>query len=224
MAKKKKPKNDSDKNGTKKQGIAKGKKLYVSMQGLADHFGVSVQAVQKWTHRDCPIEERGGVGKTYVFDLDAVKKWYSGYNRKNTGSDGPGSQGKLNFSQETARLNAAKADLAELDLKKRLGELIDAEEAQKLWLKLITAVRAKFIVLPKKLAPQAFGCKTVVETVSVLEMEIHDILRDLAVPDFTVSTIGKSSDRGDGKVRAPAKTKRKPVGRPRKNAKPRSKR
>lgn len=220
MARKKTAKNDSDK---KRKPVEKTKR-YVSLSDLAEHFKFSVQAVSKWTVRGCPIVEKGGVGKPYIFDLDKVKKWYADYSRKNTGDNGGGVQGTLNLGQESARLNSFKADLAELDLKTRLGELVDAEEVRTVWLKLITATRSKLIVLPKKLAPQVYGCKTQAETVAVLEAEIHDILRDLAAPDFTIATIGKDGDRGDGKVRPAAKAKRKRVGGRKKNVKPRVKR
>nr|WP_227176143.1 DUF1441 family protein [Marinobacter sp. CA1] len=42
---------------------------------LAELFGVSVQAVDGWCRRGCPVEERGAPGRPWVFDALRVADW-----------------------------------------------------------------------------------------------------------------------------------------------------
>lgn len=42
---------------------------------LAEFFGVSVQAVDGWCRRNCPVIERGAPGRPWAFDAVEVAKW-----------------------------------------------------------------------------------------------------------------------------------------------------
>lgn len=45
---------------------------------LAEFFGVSVQAVDGWCRRNCPVVERGAPGRPWAFDAVEVAKWRFG--------------------------------------------------------------------------------------------------------------------------------------------------
>lgn len=54
---------------------------YVTMQNVADHFGVSKATVQNWISKEtCPHIQRG---KVVRFEIAAVEAWFRG--RKSTG-------------------------------------------------------------------------------------------------------------------------------------------
>ncbi len=43
--------------------------------GLAEFFGVSPNAIDGWIRRGCPVVERGGMHKPWVFDVLEVAQW-----------------------------------------------------------------------------------------------------------------------------------------------------
>lgn len=59
--------------------LSKAQQLRLLNKGeLAEFFGVSVQAVDGWCRRVCPVVERGAPGRPWVFDAVEVAKWRFG--------------------------------------------------------------------------------------------------------------------------------------------------
>ena len=75
-----------------------------------------------------------------------------------------------NYHKERARHEKFKADLANLELKKQRGELVEVEEVKQDWITKVLACRGRLLSLPSKVAPQLPGCDT--------SQEIEEILRD----------------------------------------------
>ena len=84
-----------------------------------------------------------------------------------------------NYNAERARHQKIKADLAELELRKQRGELIEIEEVKEDWIKKILACRGKMLSLPSKVAPQLPSCDTSQEIEEVLKGGICEALREL---------------------------------------------
>lgn len=76
--------------------------------------------------------------------------------------------------EEKARLTRAQADIAELGLRERAGELVQADEAVLAWEQMLTNCKNKLLSIPSKAAPilAAEGDPAVVQN------EIDDFIRE----------------------------------------------
>jgi len=120
----------------------------------------------------------------------------------------------------TRKLNA-EAQIAEIELQKVRGELVTAEDVVTAWTDVIGAVKSKMLSIPTKGAPILATEEVAGVCQTILEDLINEALEELANYDPSTdptSTSGNSPEESDGDVPPSAKTKRKPVGRPRKTA------
>lgn len=81
---------------------------------------------------------------------------------------------------ERARHEQFKADLAQLELKKKSGELIPVDEVAADWGQMITACKTKLLALPSKISPRLPGCDDVREMEQVIKAEILEALDELS--------------------------------------------
>lgn len=91
-------------------------------------------------------------------------------------SDKPG--GKLNLTDETARLKSMQADKAALELDVMRGRLIPAETVAKVWAAMLTACRQKMLSLPSTIATRVFGLP-VKEIQAEAETLVYNALNEL---------------------------------------------
>lgn len=77
--------------------------------------------------------------------------------------------GVVSFDEVRARKTAAEAEMAELELLQRKGDLIPMQQVVDTWLELIASCRSKMLSMPAKLAPvvavedNPAVCKQIVE-------------------------------------------------------------
>ena len=121
-----------------------------------------------------------------------------------------GAKDFANVSKERARLLKVQAELRELELAEKRGDLIPMDLVAGAWERLAGDCRSKFLVLPSRLAPQIVACNSIAEVKETLERAIHECLSELA-SGASLQKISK------GSATAPA-PKGVRVGRPGKKA------
>ncbi len=84
------------------------------------------------------------------------------------------------FNKAKAFKEQVRAKHAELDLKKRMGDLIDAKEAEAAWGQAIMTVRNKALLLPGELAAKLAAESDVAACEEILKVGIYEMLSDLA--------------------------------------------
>ncbi len=94
----------------------------VNKAGMAAFFGISLPTADSWLRNGCPIVSRGDSGTPWQIDLLEAAKWRFG--PKPTAET---EAGKLDPQQEKARLDSARATLAEIAVQEKAGTLIQAE-------------------------------------------------------------------------------------------------
>jgi len=80
--------------------------------------------------------------------------------------------------QAAARLKAAQADLAELTVRKRAGDLVDAEEVQAGFVDLCTTARNKLLGLPNAMRQEHPDAPR--EWLATLDRKVREYLEELA--------------------------------------------
>lgn len=130
----------------------------------------------------------------------------------------------LTYDEARTRKVAAEAAIAELELAKVRNELALVGDVVKAWDDVLSAMKAKLLALPTKMGPILAAETDAAVIQKKLEEQIRDCLDELANYDPLSDPAGtnivvEQSEAGDDSSEATAKTKRKPVGRPKKAAK-----
>jgi len=130
---------------------------------------------------------------------------------------------KLGSSYDEARTRKvnAEAEIAELELKRIHGELVNADDVVSAWADVLGGVKARLLSIPTKAAPVMAAESNAGTCQRVIEELISEALEELSRYEPTISPTeatasqAEDSDAGD---EAAAKPKRKRMGRPRKTA------
>lgn len=155
------------------------------VEKVAQYIGKSVRRVQQLTQEgiistvktkeDGRTVRRYDISHTlrnYIFYLDSELK-----KKQDQCADKETISGKLDAEK---RLKEAKAELAEIDLKEKRGEMHRSEDVEKIMTQHIFAVRYMLLSLPNRLAVDAAGAKTQAEAANVIKRGVYDILNQLS--------------------------------------------
>lgn len=139
----------------------------VETQGdVARAFKVAVRTVQRWAKDGMPQTPEG------FYDITEIQAWRLLKENQVAASDTDKEKWDTKFRQ-------MKALLAEMEYKKRLGELVTLEEVEEGRVQRILAVKKALLSLPRRVAPQVAGLD-VRSAQSVLEKRIHEIIDNFA--------------------------------------------
>ena len=139
----------------------------VTQSQFANIVGVTQQRISKLIAEG--ILKRGDTASGIPF-VENLKKYYE-YKF--------GIAGDIDGKAEMARLTKAKRELAEMDVAKRRGELLEAAQVESFVVETLTNFRNKFSGFPAKLSPQIEG-KSVTQISSILTAECDELLNELA--------------------------------------------
>jgi len=149
--------------------------LGMSIRAFADLIGVSHTAVRKRimngtlsTLADGTVDERQG-----------VREWVMG-NGHSTGVPGVRDSGSVATMREAKAVTAVyNAELLALDLKKRRGELVNAEEVRDAAFNTGRRIRELLLSVPSRLAPVVAGLTSSEECFKAIETEMNNICDEL---------------------------------------------
>ncbi len=145
---------------------------------MAEHFGVDRKTVYNWIREGCPGKSAEG------FDLVAIAVWRDRKQGKAPAQDSR--QGILRPQQgkdfEDARLKKAKADLAEMDVKKRRQEVAEWEVVYDAFISRILAVKQVLLALSRSLPPQLIHCRNEREMEAIIHQAVRALLEAFARP------------------------------------------
>src|SRR5574337_13017 len=112
--------------------------------------------------------------------------------------------GALDPAAEKARLDAARAALAELELERRRGTLLEAEDVVATWSAHCSSARSRLRAIPKRAAVQIAGITPAMAV--ALGAMIDEVLHELA-GGAPGAGGGKGAAKGAGRV-APARARK----------------
>jgi phage terminase Nu1 subunit (DNA packaging protein) len=81
---------------------------------------------------------------------------------------------------DRARIIAAKAEMAEMELARQKGELWRRDHVIYVFGGQMTNTRARLLALPTRAAPALLGCQSVAEIAAKLRDEVHSALEELS--------------------------------------------
>lgn len=157
--------------------VGKGKQ--VSKTELAEFFGVSATSVEHWIRVGCPIVQRGGKGKAWIFSTADIYDWRLDRMREEMSGKAPADEAELK-----RRLAIAKTEAAELELAKARSEVAPVEQFTRAWIKAFAEIRANMRNIPSRVVTQLIGETDETRFKSVLAGEIDQALEACANVDL----------------------------------------
>lgn len=124
---------------------------------------------------DFPIEKRGRGRAGQLYDTAKVIEWLE----KRQINFFTGNQGLIDLDEAKRRKMAAEAGLAELELMKEQGYLVEIEKIADDFGEQLSNFRAKMIAIPSKCAALVMTCENVQEIKSILEDAIYEALNEI---------------------------------------------
>lgn len=159
------------------------KGLSLNRADLGKFFGVALTTVDAWVREGCPYVKRAkGKGQQWEFDSAAVAEWL----QERAVTNKVGDIANIDIDEAKKRKMAAEASIAEINLRKLQGELVEYSEVEKAGIDSYSACRAKLMTIPSKVAPRVIICTKPEEAKALLEREIYQALEELGqyeVPD-----------------------------------------
>jgi phage terminase Nu1 subunit (DNA packaging protein) len=151
------------------------------LKAVAEHFGKSLRQVQRWV-RDPSFPRLSG----RRFDLHQIQAWLDHRDGRPAGGkalgEGHAQQPELPVQRgkdfEDARMKKARADLLELDLRQRRGELVERTEVEQLFVVRIMAVKQGLLNLARSLPPQLIHCLDERDMEEIIMQSVRTLLDD----------------------------------------------
>ena len=106
-------------------------------------------------------------------------------------------RGPADFAAERARLTRAKADLAEMELQRQQGQLLDRDEVVAAVAYDLGIIRNRLLAIPPKLAAYLLNIAEPRVADATVRKAIHEALEELAAePAISIATSGGSAVSG----------------------------
>lgn len=137
----------------------------VNRQEIGEIMDVSQQTISDWLAKGMPVLDRGAAFTDGAYDTGAVIRWRI-------------DQELARASRETPRdrLDRATAELREMDLAKRRGELVEVDAMIKVWTSIVVAARLRILALATAPdVPEAYR--------QTLSERVRDALQELSEHD-----------------------------------------
>ena len=138
--------------------------MVLNQSEIAEAFGVTTRAIQKWHHEGMPLE--GMDGKENQYDLTKCVEWYV---KKRVGND---------LQYEKTRLTKAQANKTELEGKLLERELLRADNVKNVWVSQIIAFRSRVLAMPTKLAPDILQATSLTEAKGIIADGLEEALKE----------------------------------------------
>ncbi|MFW1888089.1 terminase small subunit [Acinetobacter johnsonii] len=124
----------------------------VTRQGLADIFGVSLPTIDNWVRQGCPYISKGGRGQEWKFNTASVSTWLRDRDVEEATGGIPD-----DFETLKCRKMLADAQLAELELAQKKGEVAHIEEFERMWSLAMGQLRQNILGVPQRAVLQLIG-------------------------------------------------------------------
>ena len=138
--------------------------MLLNQSEIAEAFGVTTRAIQKWHSEGMPLE--GMEGKENQYDLTKCVEWYV---KKRVGND---------LQYEKTRLTKAQANKTELEGKLLERELLRADNVKNVWVSQIIAFRSRVLAMPTKLAPDILQAPSLTEAKGIIADALEEALKE----------------------------------------------
>jgi hypothetical protein len=163
---------------------------WVRVSTLHLWVGISAQTITKISGEEAGCPRRKGTTGEWEYRWPEWNVWWhqrtlakteARVQRAKGGSDGGGSA----LDQERVRKWRAERELAELEVQRKLGSVMETEEHVRLVRDVVAKLRAGLLAFPSRLAPRVVGMTDVVKVEDRATVLVHDLMETLGARNGT---------------------------------------
>lgn len=147
---------------------------------LAGFLGVNPVTITKWQGEGLPVAQRGGKGRESKYRMAEIWAWGLARERARAGAAGV----DMSLPVERAKLARVQTRKAELEVRRREGELVEVAEFHQVGGLMVHAIRQGVLRLPQAVADavvaQVAGGAGPAAVEATLMQACRDVLRELA--------------------------------------------
>jgi phage terminase Nu1 subunit (DNA packaging protein) len=144
----------------------------VSLTEIAELFGVDTDTIHLWRKKGMPHRQKSGRPR---FEVAVCVQWRRAQDKRDQREATSPDEAK-----ERTRKLSADADLAELKVRQRLGELVPIVDVERQTDRLVSIIRARVLSIRGRWAPRVIGLATMAQASTTLDGLTADILASLA--------------------------------------------
>jgi len=152
----------------------------VDLRQVSKALNVSERRIQQLAKEGLPKEERG------KYELGKCMLWYIRYLQVALEASGRRDSGESEFigaREERARLLRAEAELKEMELAQKRGQLVAIADVEAEYTSLVLSIKARIMAIPPRLAPEIVGEDSRVMAQAKIEKYCKEALAQLAKAD-----------------------------------------
>ena len=138
-----------------------------NQEQAADAFQITARTIRDWKKKGMPMTPDGR------YDPVEIERWRFRYFELKEKEDIPPEETKEHWEKEWKK---AKAQLAEIDLRIRKGELLEIDVVENGRVNRILTIKTELLSLPNHVAPSLVGL-TVKQVKNLLEARINECIR-----------------------------------------------
>ncbi|MEW6718903.1 MAG: terminase small subunit [Thermodesulfobacteriota bacterium] len=154
----------------------------VNGKRLGAIFGVEPRTISNWRKEGLPVHEDQGRGKDTLYDTAVTHQWL-------LARDGAAGTRDPGTVAARRRLLEIEAERRAIHLAREQGEVVLADDAEKLWSAQVTACRSRLLAIPTKATPRVVGLENHAEVNDVLQTLIYEALDELAGGNLDVEEV-----------------------------------
>lgn len=152
----------------------KPKPRLVGIAAIAERLRLTPRRIQQLAGEGLPRVTRG------KYDVDAVLDWYIAKLERQLARQTDEDGDIALREKEEMRLLSAKADLQEIDLASKRGELVAIADVEKQMTDLVITTKARILTVPARVAPEILGEQSRVMVQAKIEKSLKEALSHLA--------------------------------------------
>lgn len=141
----------------------------LTQKEMAEVLGLSTRQVANLEVLGMPTKSKAG---KKLYPSTPGMRWYIHYKVQ--------AAQPADFEEARARKMSAEAELAELDLAQKRGQLIPLEQHGQRLARILERVRARLVAIPGTVAPRLLSLETAVEAQAVVAGAVAEALEELS--------------------------------------------
>lgn len=143
---------------------------------LAERFGKDIRTITNWIAEGLPQRSRNG---EIVYSWPDCREWREAQIRTDarlTRHHGGSEDKKLEAAELQLRRYRAEAEMAELEVAERRGQLVTVNYMATEFERIVQSLRAQLLAIPTQWAPRLDKCKTTLDRQLVLREEVNALM------------------------------------------------
>ena len=157
--------------------------MILNITDFEKFYGVNKTTIYRWIRDGMPVYRMGGRGRGigHEFNSIDVNKWLKD---KAAAAAGSGDKHAITFDEAKRRKELANAEMAELNLAKEQGKVVDLEELERSLAHRFAELSSRIRKVPERVVNRVLASESEAEVKEIILSELDQCLEALSQSEF----------------------------------------